>query len=199
MKHLLNILGIIAKYLLVIVAMLLGLVILPVVVLFRTSQDSLNPESNKEKFSIKWVDKIYGNRWDGFGDIYYKRNYPIDTYWSRLNWCMLRNPTHNLSEDLGVQDKLIIKSVITGNTKVTDDPFEECTGLKIQECWDSEGNYYPMYYYCKLWRQILPFYKGDRGFRLLLGYKNFCVKELDERYTYNFVCAITPFKNFVKG
>ena len=199
MKHLFNILVILTKYLLVIVAMALGLVILPIAVLFRTYQDSLNPESNKEKFSIKWIDKIYGNRWDGFGDIYYKRDFPVDTYWSRLNWCMLRNPTHNLSEDLGVQDKLIIKSVITGNTKVTDDPFEECTGLKIQECWDSEGNYYPMYYYCKLWRQILPFYKGDRGFRLLLGYKNFCVKELDERYTYNFVCAITPFKNFVKG
>jgi hypothetical protein len=199
MKHVFNIIGVLTKYLLVIVAMALGLVILPIAVLFRTYQDSLNPESNKEKFSIKWIDKIYGNRWDGFGDIYYKRDFPVDTYWSRLNWCMLRNPTHNLSEDLGVQDKLIIKSVITGNTKVTDDPFEECTGLKIQECWDSEGNYYPMYYYCKLWRQILPFYKGDRGFRLLLGYKNFCVKELDERYTYNFVCAITPFKNFVKG
>ena len=183
MKHLFNILVILTKYLLVIVAMALGLVILPIAVLFRTYQDSLNPESNKEKFSIKWIDKIYGNRWDGFGDIYYKRDFPVDTYWSRLNWCMLRNPTHNLSEDLGVQDKLIIKSVITGNTKVTDDPLEECTGLKIQECWDSEGNYYPMYYYCKLWRQILPFYKGDRGFRLLLGYKNFCVKELDERYT----------------
>ncbi len=199
MKHVFNIIGVLTKYLLVIVAMALGLVILPIAVLFRTYQDSLNPESNKEKFSIKWIDKIYGNRWDGFGDIYYKRDFPVDTYWSRLNWCMLRNPTHNLSEDLGVQDKLIIKSVITGNTKVTDDPFEECTGLKIQECWDSEGNYYPMYYYCKLWRQILPFYKGDRGFRLLLGYKNFCVKELDERYTYNFVCAVTPFKNFVKG
>ena len=50
--------------------MVLGLVILPIAVLFRTYQDSLNPESNKEKFSIKWIDKIYGNRWDGFGDIY---------------------------------------------------------------------------------------------------------------------------------
>ena len=199
MKHLINILAILIKYLLVIVAMALGLMILPIAILFRTSQDSINPESNKEKFSIKWIDKIYGNRWDGFGDIYYKRDYPIDTYWSRLNWCMLRNPTHNLSEDLGVKDKLIVKSVITGNAKVTDDPVEECTGLKIQECWDSEGNYYPMYYYCKLWRQILPFYKGDRGFRLLMGYKNFCVKELNERYTYNFVCAITPFKLFVRG
>ena len=179
--------------------MVLGLVILPIAVLFRTYQDSLNPESNKEKFSIKWIDKIYGNRWDGFGDIYYKRDFPVDTYWSRLNWCMLRNPTHNLSEDLGVQDRLIVRSVITGNPKVTDDPFEEYTGLKIQECWDSEGNYYPMYYYCKLWRQILPFYKGDRGFRLLMGYKNFCVKELNERYTYNFVCAITPFKLFLGG
>ena len=199
MKHLINILAILTKYILVIVAMLVGLVILPIAILFRTSQDSINPESNKEKFSIKWIDKIYGNRWDGFGDIYYKRDYPIDTYWSRLNWCMLRNPTHNLSEDLGVKDKLIVKSVITGNAKVTDDPVEECTGLKIQECWDSEGNYYPMYYYCKLWRQILPFYKGDRGFRLLMGYKNFCVKELNERYTYNFVCAVTPFKLFVIG
>ena len=133
MKHLFNILVILTKYLLVIVAMALGLVILPIAVLFRTYQDSLNPESNKEKFSIKWIDKIYGNRWDGFGDIYYKRDFPVDTYWSRLNWCMLRNPTHNLSEDLGVQDKLIIKSSIIGNSKVTDDPFEECTGLKIQE------------------------------------------------------------------
>lgn len=199
MKHLFNVLEILIKYILVIAYMILGLVILPVAVLFRTYQDSINPESNKEKFSNKWIDKIYGNRWDGFGDIYYKRDHPVDTYWSRLNWCMLRNPTHNLSEDMGVQDKLIVKSVITGNPKVTDDPFEENTGLKIQECWDSNGNYYPMYYYCKMWKQILPLYKGDRGFRLLMGYKNFCVKQVNERYTYNFVCTITPFKLFVKG
>ena len=201
MKHFTNIAKILFKYIGVIIAMLLGVFILPVAVLFRTYQNSINPLSNKEKFSCKWIDVIYGNRWDGFGDSYYKRDYPTDTYWSRLNWCMLRNPTHNLSEDLGVKDKIIVKSIITGNPAVTDDPFEKNEGLKMQECWDSSGIYYPMYYYCKLWRNIIPFnlYNGDRGFRLLMGYKNFCVKDLNERYTYNFVCAITPFKLFVKG
>jgi hypothetical protein len=38
--------------------MLLGVLILPIAVLFRTYQDSLNPKSNKEKFSCKWIDKI---------------------------------------------------------------------------------------------------------------------------------------------
>lgn len=181
--------------------MLLGVLILPIAVLFRTYQNTLNHLSNKEKFRCKLIDKIYGNRWDGFGDIYYKRDYPIDTYLSRLNWCMLRNPTHNLSEDLGVKDKLIVKSIIIGNQNVTDDPFEANEGLKIQECWDSDGKYYPMYYYCKLWRNIISFnlYKGDRGFGLLLGYKNFCVKEINQKYTYNFVCVVTPFKLFIKG
>lgn len=202
MRHLINILSILLKYTIVILFMFLGLFILPIAVLFREEQDSLNKESNKERFKCKLIDKIYGNRWDGFGDIYYKRDYPVDTYWSRLNWCMLRNPTHNLSEDFGVKDKVIIKSIISGNPYVTDDPFEYNTGLKIQECWDSEGNYYPMYYYCKLWRQIIPFnlYNGNRGFRLLMGYKNFCVNDgVNKRYTYNFVCAMTPFKLFAKG
>lgn len=201
MKHITNIFKILFKYLFVILAMLLGGLILPIAVLFRGKQVSLNQGSNQECFKSKLIDSIYGNRWDGFGDIYYKRDYPVDTYWSRLNWCMLRNPTHNLSEDLGVKDKVIVKSIITGNPDVTDDPFEKNEGLKIQECWDSNGVYYPMYYYCKLWRNIIPFnlYKGDRGFRLLMGYKNFCVKELNLSYTYNFVCAITPFKMFVKG
>jgi hypothetical protein len=131
--------------------------------------------------------------------VYYKRDHPVDNYWSILNWCLLRNPTHNLSEDFGVQNKIIVKSIITGNPKVTDDPFIENMGLKIQECGDSNGTYYPMYYYCKMWKQIIPFYKGDRGFRLLMGYKNFCVKSLNETYTYNFVCAVTPFKIFVQG
>lgn len=200
MKHTINILEILAKYIIVIVAMVVGFFILPIAVLFRESQVSLNPESNMERFKWKWVDRIYGNRWDGFGDIYYKRTFPVDTYWSRLNWCMLRNPTHNLSEDMGVVNKLIVKSVITGNPLVTDDPFEENEGLKIQECLDSNANYYPMYYYCKLWRNIIPFglYKGDRGIRLLMGYKNFCVKELNKVYSYGFVCTVTPYKRFVK-
>lgn len=181
--------------------MLLGLFILPIAVRYRTSSYNYNSNSNQEKFSIGWIDKIYGNRWDGFGDSYYRRDYPIDTYWSRLNWCMLRNPTHNLSEDMGVVDKYITTSIITGNPDVTDDPYSKNSGLKIQECWSVDGYYYPMYYYCKLWRDIIPFnlYQGDGGFRLLMGYKNFCVTELYKKYTYNFVCVITPFKKFVQG
>lgn len=199
MKHFINITKILFKYLLVIFFMVIGFIILPIAVLFRTTTTNYNLTSNQERFSSNIIDYIYGNRYDGFGDIYYKRDHPVDTYLSRLNWCLLRNPTHNLSEIMGVNNKLITSSVITGNPNVTDDPFEINTGLKIQECYDSEGNYYPMYYYCKLWRQIIPFYKGDRGFRLLMGYKNFCVHELNIYYTYNFVCTITPFKKFVQG
>ena len=201
MKHTVNIAKILVLFTVSLLFTVIGFLILPIAVLFREETVNLNSGSNQEKFKWKWVDFIYGNRWDGFGDIYYKRDYPIDTYWSRLNWCMLRNPTHNLSEFLGVVDKTIVKSVISGNPNVTDDPFIENMGLKFQEVWGEDGKYYPMYYYCKLWRQIIPFnlYNGDRGFRLLMGYKNFCVKELNQKYTYNTVCVITPFKIFVKG
>ena len=83
---------------------------------------------------------------------------------------MLRNPTFNLSESFGVFDKTIVKSEIRGNPNVTDDPLDEWCGLKIHECLDSDGRYYPMYYYCQLWRNINLFglYKGDRGVRLLM-------------------------------
>lgn len=198
MKHILNIIVILALFIVSLFFTVIGFLILPIAVLFREKTISLNETSNQEKFKWKWVDKIYGNKYDGFGDIYYKRDYPIDTYWSRLNWCMLRNPTHNLAISMGVDNKAIVKSEIYGNPNVTDDPFIENTGLKFQECWDSDGRYYPMYYYCIMWRQIIPFYKGDRGFRLLVGYKNFCVKELNEVYEYGCVCTVTPFKLFVK-
>lgn len=202
MKHVINIIKILTKYILVILAMVGGLFILPIAVLFRKPFDGRNESSRPtERFSSDLVNSIYGNNDDGFGDSCYRRDFPVDTYWSRLNWCMLRNPTFNLSERFGVFDKTIVKSEVKGNPNVTDDPLDECCGLKIQECWDDEGNYYPMYYYCQLWRNIIPFglYKGDRGVRILMGYKNFCVKELGEKYTYNFVCAFTPFKLFVIG
>lgn len=201
MKHIKNILKIIFIFLINLFFMVIGFLILPITVLFRKQTININSTSNQECFKWKWLDKIYGNKYDGFGDTYYKRDYPVDTYWSRLNWCMLRNPTHNLGLSLGVDNKVIVGLETSGNPNVTDDPFEENEGLKFQECWDSEGNYYPMYYYCKLWRNIIPFnlYSGDRGFRLLMGYKNFCVKELNEVYEYGCVCVITPFKLFVKG
>lgn len=133
MKHIINILLIISKYLIVIFFMLLGFIILPIAILFRKPLIPYNETSSPaEQFKFSWIDKIYGNRWDGFGDIYYRRDFPKDAYWSRLNWCLLRNPTHNLSEDLGVKNKFIVKSIITGNQYVTDDPFEINTGLKIQ-------------------------------------------------------------------
>ncbi len=201
MKHIINILNILLLFIVSLFFTLIGFLILPIAVFFRTDTTNLNSGSNQEKFSLSWIDFIYGNKYDGFGDIYYKRDYPIDTYWSRLNWCMLRNPTHNLAIWLGVDNKIIVKTLIHGNPNVTDDPSEENEGLKFQEAWDSNNAYYPMYYYCKLWRNIIPFnlYKGDRGFRLLLGYKNFCIKELNISYEYGFVCVITPFKMFVKG
>lgn len=201
MKHIINILLIVSKFLLTLFFMLLGFLILPIMVLFRKPTINLEKESNQEKFSCPVIDFIYGNKYDGFGDKYYRRDFPIDTYWSRLNWCLLRNPVHNLSIFLGVNKKIIIKSVITGNPDVTDDPFEKNEGLKFQEVWDIDNNYYPMYYYCKLWRNIIPFnlYKGDRGFRLLMGYKNFCVNDLNKVYSYGSVCVITPFKKFVQG
>lgn len=199
MKHLINVAKILCIFAINLFFMALGFFILPIAVLFRQQTTNLNSTSNQEKFSCSLVDKIYGNKYDGFGDIYYKRDYPIDTYWSRLNWCMLRNPTHNLGIYLGVNNRLIVKSLISGNPNVTDDPFIENMGLKFQECWDSNGKYYPMYYYCFMWKQIIPFYKGDRGFRLLMGYKNFCVKDLNQVYEYGCVCVITPFKLFIKG
>lgn len=199
MKHFYNLFKIICLFLFDTLFKVVGLFVLPIAVLFRKTTINLNRESNQECFSSRIIDFIYGNKYDGFSDIYYKRDYPIDTYWSRLNWCLLRNPTHNLGIFLGVNNRLIVKSLVHGNPNVTDDPFIENMGLKFQEVWDDKGKYYPMYYYCKMWKQILPFYKGDRGFRLLMGYKNFCVKQVNERYTYNFVCTITPFKLFVKG
>lgn len=199
MKHIYNILKILVLFLLDLFFKVIGFLILPIAVLFRKDTINLNRESNQEKFKCKWIDFIYGNKYDGFGDIYYKRDYPIDTYLSRLNWCLLRNPTHNLGIYLGINNRLMVKSLVHGNPNVTDDPSLENMGLKFQEAWDDEGKYYPMYYYCIMWKQILPFYKGNRGFRLLMGYKNFCIKELNQNYTYGFVCAITPFKLFIKG
>lgn len=193
MKHFYNILKILFLFCIDLFFKAIGFLILPVAVLFIDKID------NKEKFKCKWIDFIYGNKYDGFGDTYYKRDYSIDTYWSRLNWCMLRNPTHNLGLYMGCENKRIVKSFIYGNPNVTDDPFIENMGLKFQECYDDEDIYYPMYYCCIMWKQFIPFYKGNRGFRLLMGYKNFCVKELNQYYTYGFVCTITPFKLFVKG
>ncbi len=199
MKHIVNITKILGVFIVNLIATVIGFIILPIAVLFRENTINKESESNQEKFAWNWVDKIWGNEYDGFGDKYYRRDYPVDTYWSRLNWCMLRNPTHNLAIRMGVNNKVIVKSVISGNPHVTDDPCDKNMGLKFQECWDDEGNYYPMYYYCQMWRNIVPFYKGDRGFRLLMGYKNFCVQELDEVYKYGCVCVMTPFKMFVKG
>lgn len=178
---------------------LLGFIVLPIAILFRVGLDAKNKTSNPaERFKSNIIDYIYGNQYDGFGDIYYRRDYPIDTYWSRLNWCLLRNPTHNLGQHLGV-NSIIVKSETYGNPNVIDDPFIENMGLKIQIVTDIDNKKYVMYYYCILWRQLLPFYKGDRGLRLLIGHKNFCVKELNKYYEYNFAFVLTPFKNFVKG
>lgn len=199
MNHIYNILTILLLFLFDSFFKAIGFLILPIAVLFRKDTINLNRESNQEKFKCKWIDFIYGNKYDGFSDIYYKRDYPIDTYLSRLNWCLLRNPTHNLGIYLGINNRLIVKSLVHGNPNVTDDPFIENMGLKFQEVWDDKGKHYPMYYYCIMWKQILPFYKGNRGFRLLMGYKNFCIKELNQNYTYGFVCTITPFKLFTKG
>ena len=112
---------------------------------------------------------------------------------------MLRNPTHNFALYSGVYNKKIVKIETFGNPLVTDDPFEECTGVKVQIATDSDGKEYKMWYFCKLWRQIIPFYKGDRGIRVLVGYKNFCVKEVNEIYSYNWAVNMTPFKKFVIG
>lgn len=178
---------------------IIGFFILPIAVLFREPTANKNSGSNQEKFKCNWLNKIYGNEYDGFGDIYYKRDFPEDTYWSRLNWCMLRNPVHNFALRTGVYNKEIVKIETFGNPNVTDDPFEENTGIKIQIATDSDGRTYKMWYFCKLWRQILPFYKGDRGIRILVGYKNFCVKEVPEIYQYSWAVNMTPFKIFVKG
>lgn len=186
-------------FILNLIYVVLGVLILPIAVLFREQTTNKNKESNQEKFKWEWVDNIWGNEYDGFGDIYYRRDFPLDTYWSRLNWCMLRNPTHNFAIRNGVDNKRIIKSDIYGNPNVTDDPFEKNTGWKVQVVQDNAGKVYKMLYICKLWRQIIPYYKGDRGIRILLGYKNFCVKEVPETYQYGFTTVITPFKMFVKG
>ena len=101
-----------------------------------------------------------------------------------------------------MKSKNIIKSVIHGNPNVTDDPFDKNMGLKFQECWDDEGNYYPMYYRCHMWRNIIPFnlYNGDRGIRILAGYKNFAVyRGVPNVYTYGYTVVPNFWKLFVKG
>lgn len=185
---------------------LFGLIILPIAVLFRLPNRNLNQESNQERFKWKWIDKIYGNVYDGFGDSPYKRDHPKDTYFSRLWWCAIRNPTHNFLIRKGVFNAYICNSIIDGNPIVTDDPYLKNMGLKIQAVSDLEDNVYTMYYYCIMWSQLNPFkttiYDGTpkRGIRVLIGYKNFAIdKGTNRRYTYGMTFAINPIKLFVKG
>ena len=200
MTHIVNIFRIVTLSIIMWIFQILGFVILPIAVLFRKSFIADNDTSNPaEKFSCKLIDLVYSNEEDGFADIYYRRDFPKDTYWSRLNWCMLRNPVHNLGKALGVRNKKVIAVINYGNQNVTDDPFDKNTGMWYREVITEDRKMYPMYYYTFLWRQIIPFYNGNRGLRLLAGWKNFNVKELDVVYDYSMTLVVTPFKMFVKG
>lgn len=186
-----------------------GILVLWLAVFFREPTVNTNKLSNQEKFKWDWVDKIHGNMADGFSDIYYKRDYPKDTWWSRYNWSAFRNSTHNFLLKKGIYNKKIVSLKTIGNPNVTDDPFPKNTGTKIQIAKDENGKVYHMYYYCIMYSQLLskiipwykPKYDGEPryGIRILIGYKLFVVKELNKKYIVQITFAPNIRKKFVKG
>lgn len=105
MKNILKLIFIVPLLFVVqLVLMLLGFVVVPLALLFRsveTKNDCTNTTSNpNHKFADDWVDGIWGNDDDGIdGDIYYLKNHTHGkiNFMTRFNWVLLRNPVHNFS------------------------------------------------------------------------------------------------------
>jgi hypothetical protein len=70
------------------IAMLLGLVLVAVGLMFCSKDDVRLPG---------WLDWCYGNRQEG---INYFGKVENNGFWQRYKWCALRNPTHNLAIDV---------------------------------------------------------------------------------------------------
>jgi hypothetical protein len=215
MKHIKNLSGIAIKLAVQMFFIISGYFILPLAVLFTEETNELtNVESNPgRKFKWNWVNKFWGNDRDGFADIYYKTtHYPNGThnkYWPMLKWCVWRNPANNLMAKLGVKDTIVELKKHGTPHRVSDSMGRE--GFNYWEAYDENGKMYPMYYACYGYYQI-PVLKNfkwfdnlitdedgvKKGFRLLLGYKNFNLdgRELPYKADYNFTVSITPIKSF---
>ena len=170
------------------VLIIVGIIFLPLVLTRVEAFDCLAIDSRPSvKFKDSWIDKIFGNTDDGLdGDTPYKSRKGINWWFDRYNWVALRNPIHNLALSMGVNEK-IVSYVWLGN-KYTEDRIGK-EGFVYSEATGESGKVYPMYRWCKL------FYK-DYGIEMNIGYKNFCIQDLNIPYQYSFTISINPFKKF---
>ena len=103
------------------------------------------------KFKNPWIDFIFGNINDGLeGDAPYRAKYKGKlTWWTRYNWCALRNPINNLKLHMGV-DEVVVDYKWEGFRYTEDRIGKE--GFVYSEATGLSGEVYPMYRWCKLFK-----------------------------------------------
>lgn len=119
------------------------------------------------------------------GDKYYKAK-TTPSWWTTYNWCVNRNPIHNLALKMSVNE-VITHYTWIGNRYTEDRIGRE--GYVYSEAIGISGKVYPMFRWCKL-------FTSTHGIELNIGYKNFNIQELNKHYKYSFTVSINPFKKF---
>lgn len=173
------------KIILQITIELIGLVLIPFF-LFRTEPAEVDNDKARilpngkpnRKFKDKWFDYIFGNKNDGiYGDWnYWFINKRKPSYLNAYIWTAIRNPIHNLSLKMGVDD-LIADYQEYHLTKYL--VYSIATGTK--------GKYRLLRY-----KRNYKFFGKCKHCDLYLGYKNFNVKgkELPAYFQYQFAIKL---------
>ena len=176
----------IGKILLELITTLIGMIIIPFF-LFKTEEFKPvhvnarilpNGEKNR-RFKDKWFDSIWGNEDDGiYGDInYWNKHFHKPSFLSAYVWTAIRNPIHNLSKRLGVDDYIIA--------------YEEhkLGSLVYSEVYNASGKVYPLLRFKKTWN-------NGKWTDIYIGYKNFNVNEVPKHYTYQFGLKFNVLRGF---
>ena len=191
-RHPLNILRILAVWLVFAVGALAGLVMLPLALAFT-------PRAS-ETLRWRWADHIWGNEQDGIeGDSFWypaikkdgcpgwvaSQGWFIRTF-PRFWWGAIRNPAHNLALNLGYEATLTKRSIIGRQSP-------HGLGLQYIEAHvlGRDGfmrNPYPFYYWQWLWPG------GKRYGRFIAGWKTWANTPTGRWHVAHFGVSFTPFR-----
>lgn len=178
----------IIKILFQLVLEIIGIFLIPIFLLRTeefTPKNSLarilpNGKKNR-KFKDKWFDSIWGNENDGiYGDInYWNVDKRPPSYLNAFIWTAIRNPIHNFSLKMGVDD-IIVKYEEYHLTKYL--IYSIAYGKKK----------YRLLRYKRDWYLFNKCIHTD----LYIGYKNFNVKnqELPKHFKYQFAIKLNFFR-----
>lgn len=191
------------KWLIKLAITIIGYFIIPVALLFETKDfQPINKRTNPLNHRLHPLFYWWDNEDDGIDGNYGWQNehcksaQEAKSFWKRYIWLAWRNPVHNFSKRIGVNETIIAYDNSNGYSKVKDKIGRE--GHLYSVATGKSGKKYHMYYICIGWYELIPFWKTDKGIRILLGYKNFNIdkNKLPKKYNYAFTVVFTLFKTF---